>query len=89
MELLTKAKKLDDVVLGRSDSTRGFVVNATMGLHPLFAPWYFAIGTLLLPLTVVLIAMGHLDGAVGSLAGAVVCAAKGFASKRLPRHPER
>jgi hypothetical protein len=87
MGLLTKARQLDDAVLGRSDSTRGFVMNATFGLHPYFAPWYFAIGATLLVLAVVVLATGHSLAAGESAAIAVLCIAKGYVCKRLPKLP--
>ena len=87
MGLLRQAKRLDDVVLGTSDSTRGFVVNALIGMHPLLVPVYAVLATTLLGVSVVLLAMAHPLAAAESLGFAAVCAAMGYASKRLPRHP--
>jgi hypothetical protein len=87
MGLLGRAKQLDDVVLGRSDSTRGFVMNALFGMHPLLAPVYAVVATTMLGFSVVLLAMDHPLAAAESLGLAAVCAAKGYASKRLPRQP--
>ena len=87
MGLLSSAKRLDDVVLGTSDSTRGFVMNALLGMHPLLAPVYLVLAVALLGVAVVLAVMAHALAATESLGLAAVYAVMGYACKRLPRHP--
>jgi hypothetical protein len=87
MGVLSRAKKLDDVVLGRSDSTRGYVMNAMGGLNPVLAPWWFGVAVVLLVAAPILAATGSRLIAVESLALALLSAAKGYVSRRLPRLP--
>jgi hypothetical protein len=87
MGLLTTAKRLDDVVLGTSDSTRGFVMNAMYGMHPVLAPVYAVLAPVLVVVAFVLLSTDRPMGALGAGGLAVLFAAKGYVSRRLPRVP--
>ena len=87
MKFRDAGRRLDNAVLGASDSRRGFAANILfLGLHPVLASWWVATAVLLAVLAVVALAIGY-DDAWWLLPLALVAVAKGVASRRLPEAP--
>ena len=89
MDLRHGAKRLDDMVLGRSDSTRGFVVNALYGLHPALAPVWLVVGVVCLVLAPVAAVTDRPDQAVFALVAGLGSLFMAYACRGMPPRPRR
>ena len=87
MGLLKDAKRLDDTVLGRSDSTRGFVINALYGMHPALAPVWLVVGIACLVLAPVALLADRPDSAVFALVAGLGSLFMAYVCKGMPRRP--
>lgn len=87
MGLSDRAKRIDDAVLGRSDTTRGFAFNALSGLHPALTPIWFAVAVACLIAAVVAMVEGRVGIAVAALVFAGASAFMGFVARGVPAAP--
>ena len=88
MKFKDAGQRLDNAVLGPSDSRRGFAANIMLGLHPALASWWMASAGLLVVVAGVAFVIGY-DGLWWLLPLALVAVAKGVASRRLPEAPPK
>lgn len=84
MGLRDAAKRIDDAVLGRSDSTRGFVFNTLSGLHPALKPVWLAVAVGCLGAAAVALIGGQPGIAVIAAFLAVTAAFMGFVARDVP-----
>jgi hypothetical protein len=88
MGLLSRAKRLDNRVLGQSDTPRGFFANLVLlGLNPVLTPVWIVVA--LVCIGAGAWAMAHdkvLEGLTPLLVG-LVAGARAYSSSRLPRLP--
>lgn len=85
--LLNMGKRLDNSVLGASDSTRGFVFNAMSGLHPALAPVWLVAALILVVAGVAALASEAPGKGAVALIAASGCAVMGYVSRGLPSGP--
>lgn len=76
------ARRLDDAVFGPPETTRGFVANLLMGLHPAMAPVWIAVALACLGAVIWRLASGHALQAVAPAMLGLVGAASAIASWR-------
>jgi hypothetical protein len=74
------ARRLDEAVLGRPETTRGFVANLLMGLHPAMAPVWVAVALACLVAVIWRLASGHAFEAVAPAMFGLVSATSAVAS---------
>lgn len=84
MGMLDGAKRIDNAVLGRSDSTRGFVFNTLSGLHPALTPIWYAVAVGCLIAAAVAVVGGHIGLAVMATVVAGAAAFMGFVARDVP-----
>ena len=87
MGILDRARRIDDAVLGRSDTTRGFAFNALSGLHPALTPIWFAVAVACLIAAVAAMVEGRVGIAVTGLGFAAASAFMGFVARGVPAAP--
>ena len=88
MGLGERAKRLDDAVLGRSDSTRGFVINALYGMHPALAPVWLVVGIVCLVLAPVALLTERPDQAIYAAVAGLGSVFMAYVCKGMPRRPK-
>ena len=87
MGFVKDAKRIDDLVLGRSDSTRGFVINALYGLHPVLMPVWLVVGVVCLVLAPIALTADRPDQAAYALVAGLGSLFMAYACKGMPRRP--
>ena len=88
MGLLSQAKRLDNKVLGRSDTTRGYATNLlVLGLNPVLAPVWLVVAVLLIGFGGWAMLRGNVYGGLTPLLVGLAAAARAYASWSLPLLP--
>lgn len=88
MGFIDRATRLDNKVLGQSDSTRGFAANLlVLGLNPVLAPVWLIVAVLLIGFGVWAMLHGNFYAGLTPLLVGFVAAARAYASWTLPLWP--
>jgi hypothetical protein len=88
MGFIDRATRLDNKVLGPSDSTRGFAANLFfLGLNPVLAPVWLVVAVLLIGSGGWVMLRGNVYGGLPPLLVGLVAAARAYASWTLPLWP--
>jgi hypothetical protein len=90
MGFVSQARRLDNKVLGRSDSPRGFAANLLLlGLHPALTPVWAVLALLGIGSGGWMLVHGNVVAGLTPFLVGLVAAARAFASSGLPLWPGR